>query len=403
LFYREHQSIEAVAQNLELTEDAVKQRLSRGRKMLHEQVLAFVEGALAQTNPGQAFTLGVLATLPALTISAKAATVGAAATKGGATAAGAGLAGLLGAILCPLLAFLNLFGVWRLNHKAARSDRERKVYMIFYPGLAGSIVVVILLTSLLMSHGDSLVKTNPSLFVGLMTGLVLGYPLLLIPFCLWFYRTVKKLKLEQPAVEVATRPKNPFGEYRSRFQLLGLPFIHIRFGGWQSGRPVRELKPVKAWIAADDAFAFGVLFAWGSVAVAPVSIGACAIGLFSYGAMAVGALAVGGFAFGIWAFGAFAFGWQASAACAIAWNIASGGQYAIAHQFALGPVAHAAQVNNELVRHLVKTNPFLQTCWKVVPYFFWLMWVWAIPMMISMIVQWWAIARKKKPEANQGI
>jgi len=35
LFYREHQSIEAVAQNLELTEDAVKQRLSRGRKMLH--------------------------------------------------------------------------------------------------------------------------------------------------------------------------------------------------------------------------------------------------------------------------------------------------------------------------------------------------------------------------------
>ena len=46
LFYREHQSIEAVAQNLELTEDAVKQRLSRGRKMLHEQVLAFVEGAL---------------------------------------------------------------------------------------------------------------------------------------------------------------------------------------------------------------------------------------------------------------------------------------------------------------------------------------------------------------------
>ncbi len=60
LFYREHQSIEAVAKNLELTEDAVKQRLSRGRKLLHEEVLAFVEGALARTNPGQAFTLGVL-------------------------------------------------------------------------------------------------------------------------------------------------------------------------------------------------------------------------------------------------------------------------------------------------------------------------------------------------------
>ena len=53
LFYREHQSIGAVAQNLELTEDAVKQRLSRGRKMLQEQVFAFVEGALERTDPGK--------------------------------------------------------------------------------------------------------------------------------------------------------------------------------------------------------------------------------------------------------------------------------------------------------------------------------------------------------------
>ena len=157
-----------------------------------------------------------------------------------------------------------------------------------------------------------------------------------------------------------------------------------------------ELKPVKAWIAADDAFAFGVLFAYGSVAVAPVSIGACAIGLFSYGAMAVGALAVGGFGFGIWAFGAFAFGWQASAGCAIAWNIASGGQYAIAHQYALGPIAHASQVNNEFVRHLVKSNPFFQACWMILPYFYWLMWVWAIPIMIAMIVQWWAVTNRRR-------
>jgi hypothetical protein len=140
------------------------------------------------------------------------------------------------------------------------------------------------------------------------------------------------------------------------------------------------------------------LFAYGAVAVAPVSVGACTIGLFSYGAVAFGALAVGGFGFGIWAFGCIAFGWQVSAGCAIAWNIASGGQYAIAHQFAFGPVAHAAQVNNELVRHLVRSNPFLQTCWRVLPYFPWLMWVWAIPMMIPMVVLWWTIARKQARE-----
>jgi RNA polymerase sigma factor (sigma-70 family) len=395
LFYREQQSIERVAEAMDLSEEAARQRLSRGRKLLQEQVLAFVEGALERTNPGQVFTLGVLAALPAMAVSAKAATLGAAA-KGGATATGAGLTGLLGAILLPLLAFLNLFRVWRLSHKAARSDRERKIYKIFFPALAGSIVVVLVLINFLMSHADSLVKTNPSLFVGLIAGVIVGYPLLLVPFCLWFYRAVKKSNLELPVAEVAGKPKNPFWEYRSRFELLGLPFIHLRTGGWQNGRPGRECKPVKAWIAADDAFAFGVLFAYGSVAVAPVSVGACAIGLFSYGAMTIGALTFGGFAFGIWVFGGFAFGWQVSAGCAIAWNIASGGQYAIAHQYALGPIAHAAQANNEFVRQLVRSNSFLQAGWKMVPYFFWLMWVWSIPMMISQMVQWWALTNRRR-------
>src|ERR1700733_4519698 len=64
LFYRQHQSIEAVAQSLELSEDAVKQRLSRGRKLLQEEVAAFVEGALRQSAPGQAFAGTVLSALP---------------------------------------------------------------------------------------------------------------------------------------------------------------------------------------------------------------------------------------------------------------------------------------------------------------------------------------------------
>jgi RNA polymerase sigma factor (sigma-70 family) len=125
LFYREHQSIEAVAQSLELTEDAVKQRLSRGRKMLHEQVLAFVEGALERTNPGKVFTLGVLAALPALTISAKAATLGAAAAKGSATAKAAGAMGLFGALLTPLVVFFGNYASYRMSMDKAQSDEER--------------------------------------------------------------------------------------------------------------------------------------------------------------------------------------------------------------------------------------------------------------------------------------
>jgi RNA polymerase sigma factor (sigma-70 family) len=73
LFYRDGQSVEHVANALELSEDAAKQRLSRGRKMLQEQVALFVEGALRQSAPGRAFTLGVIAALPLMASSHKAA------------------------------------------------------------------------------------------------------------------------------------------------------------------------------------------------------------------------------------------------------------------------------------------------------------------------------------------
>ena len=87
LFYREHQSIEAVAADLGLSEDAVKQRLSRGRKFLQEQFMAFVAGALDQTRPGKTFALGVIAALPLLGATAKGATVGTTLAKHGGVAA----------------------------------------------------------------------------------------------------------------------------------------------------------------------------------------------------------------------------------------------------------------------------------------------------------------------------
>ena len=125
LFYRENRSVEQVAMALELSEDAVKQRLSRGRKLLHEEVLAFVEGALARTNPGKAFTIGVLAALPAVTISAKAATVGAAAAKGSASAKAVTATGVLGAILSPAMVIFGNYLGYRASVASAHSDEER--------------------------------------------------------------------------------------------------------------------------------------------------------------------------------------------------------------------------------------------------------------------------------------
>ena len=140
LFYREGQSVEKVAEALELSEDAVKQRLSRGRKLLHEQVVGFIEGALKRTSPGKVFTLGVLAALPALTTSAKAATIGTTAAKGCAMAKGAATLGSLGGLLAMLGgAFVSL----QAQTGDAKSPRERRLVlqMIGFRIVAGVLLV----------------------------------------------------------------------------------------------------------------------------------------------------------------------------------------------------------------------------------------------------------------------
>ncbi len=76
LFYREDRSVAEVAGALELSEDAVKQRLSRGRGMLREQVAELVEGGLRRSRPGRKFTVAVMAGLAAQSAGSKAALPG---------------------------------------------------------------------------------------------------------------------------------------------------------------------------------------------------------------------------------------------------------------------------------------------------------------------------------------
>ena len=385
LFYRENQSIEQVAATLEVSEEAARQRLSRGRKLLQEQVMAFVEGALARTNPSQAFTLAVTMSLPAAAVSTKAATVGTTAAKGGAIFKGASFAGIFMSIVTPLLMFLGMWKWYRSFSKVARPE-ERRIYKIFFLGIAFSIVGMVLLVSFLQDHGGFLIKTNPLLFVGLYIGLIAGYFVMVSRFRGWLFRRIKEMNEGNPAGESAAMVQAfPFWEYRSRFELLGLPFIHIRFGS--PCRASWKRPPVKAWIAISDAFACGVLFAYASVAIAPVSIGACAVGLLAYGAMGVGVVGIGGFGFGIWCFGALAAGWQAFGDTAIAWNAAAGGQYAVAHDFAAATTASAIHANDSLAMHVIKSNPFFRFVWtNLRPHFLWLVWAPVFPMTIAMLV-----------------
>jgi RNA polymerase sigma factor (sigma-70 family) len=103
LFYREHGSIEHVARALELSEDAVKQRLSRGRKLLQEEVQAFVESTLRRTAPGNLFSGAVLAALPMASAPAAAAGMGL-----GAKGTAAAKTGFVAAWLAPLTPFLGI-------------------------------------------------------------------------------------------------------------------------------------------------------------------------------------------------------------------------------------------------------------------------------------------------------
>ncbi len=398
LFYREHQSIKRVAEILELSEEAARQRLSRGRKLLQERVVAFVEGALGQTAPGPAFTVGVLAELPAMTFSAKAATLGTAA-KGGTIAKTAGLLAPFGAFLAPVFMLFGMLVDYRQRKKTGLSTEMLKALKMYYITAAISIVVVVTVACVLVGRGAAIIKTSPGLFVVLTAGGVLGYFLAIGIFARRFMGIMKGAAAQQ---WVAVTPANDAGsvwEYRSRIEFLGLPLIHIRRGAQMSDSC---WKPVKAWIALTDGFAFGGLFAYGGVAIAPVSIGACAIGLLSYGAMAFGALTWAGFSFGIWSFGAFAFGWQAfSGGCAVAWNLAWGYEYAIAHDYALGAgTVAAAQANTPFVQGMVESSWGHDFAMVLAPYFYWLMWVWAIPIMVSMVASWIRIGKRQKISAG---
>src|SRR5262245_5929202 len=131
LYYRENRSVEHVAAELDLTEDAVKQRLARGRKILQERVLSFVEGALSRSTPGRVFTLGVLAALPAMSTPAKAAGIAAAAAHGSLIAKFTGLATLLASISGAVSAILTL----RANLDQARTPQERRAVVRITLGL----------------------------------------------------------------------------------------------------------------------------------------------------------------------------------------------------------------------------------------------------------------------------
>lgn len=123
LFYREASSIRHVSELLGISEDAVRQRLTRARNSIREEVLRRFSAAVIRTAPGAAFVAAVLTGMTTVAPAASAATTLAAASKmsgwpklllllkGSALGAIGGLAGIMIAV--------------RRAEKAAIDDEER--------------------------------------------------------------------------------------------------------------------------------------------------------------------------------------------------------------------------------------------------------------------------------------
>jgi RNA polymerase sigma factor (sigma-70 family) len=143
LFYREQQSVTQVAADLELSEEAAKQRLSRGRKLLKAEIATVVEDVLSRTGPSKVFTVAVVAALPALTAQTATAAVAGTAAKGVPAVKTALLSGLSGAVLGPLIGVLGgIFGTW-MSIKHTKSARERRFMVIM--GIACWVGFVLLI------------------------------------------------------------------------------------------------------------------------------------------------------------------------------------------------------------------------------------------------------------------
>jgi RNA polymerase sigma factor (sigma-70 family) len=170
LFYREGQSVESVAQELELSEEAVKQRLSRGRKLLKMEVEFFVETALRRSAPGREFTSTVLAGLPVLSLSTSASAIGAASTKGSAIAKAGALASFIGGMLTSILGALGGFFCMVGVVKSARSAREKALWKKV--AVADLVILAMAVTAVSWFHDERL--SAPIIGASIVAAMAIG-------------------------------------------------------------------------------------------------------------------------------------------------------------------------------------------------------------------------------------
>jgi hypothetical protein len=241
----------------------------------------------------------------------------------------------------------------RASLDQARTPRERravvKITLGVFFGALGFLGLVYLLRAAAFHWWE-----RRALFAWLSQAVVLvfivGWPIVLLRVmrAMRVLRSAERRQHPECFRDPRDQVGSSAGEYRSRLNLFGVPLVHARFSSPDEGAP-----PVFGWFAGGDR-AYGLLVAWGGLAVAPVSVGAVAIGLFAVGSLSVGVISLGTVSVGLIGLGCLAVGVKAFAwLSALGWSTAAGGGFAIARIAAVGPVAFAQHANDPVARQIL--------------------------------------------------
>jgi len=197
LFYREGQSVRHVAHVLDLSEDVIKQRLARGRKMLRSQLIVLVEQSLRRTKPGAALTIAIMSSLPSAPTQAKAAGLASAAAKGLPAAKAAFGGAVLCALVSPLVTLVATPLIAQYVKRTINSPHERQ-FLVRLTWIIGLVNVVAAVIISFLSFKPDFIVTHPVIFGTLLAATILVNVGLILGLSFWADGRLKQLRREDP-------------------------------------------------------------------------------------------------------------------------------------------------------------------------------------------------------------